>query len=128
GWVWATCGDSSDPVQIKSIEVSPDPPQAGKNMTVTAKGTLKGRLEEGAYADVVVKLGLIKLLSRRIDICEEARANNVSLQCPVEDGEHEVTHTVELPREIPPAKFNVHLNAFTAEDADLMCLDLSIDF
>lgn len=52
----------------------------------------------------------------------------MSLQCPVEDGEHEVTHTVELPREIPPAKFNVHLNAFTAEDADLMCLDLSIDF
>jgi hypothetical protein len=85
-------------------------------------------VQEGAYADVVVKLGLIKLLSRRIDICEEARANNVSLQCPVEDGEHEVTHTVELPREIPPAKFNVHLNAFTAEDADLMCLDLSIDF
>lgn len=27
-------GDSSDPIQVKSIEVSPDPPKPGQNMTV----------------------------------------------------------------------------------------------
>ena len=29
-------------------------------------------LQEGAYADVTVKLGLIKLLQKRFDLCEEA--------------------------------------------------------
>jgi hypothetical protein len=28
--------------------------------------------QDGAYADVVVKLGLIKLLQKRFDLCEEA--------------------------------------------------------
>lgn len=28
-------------------------------------------MQEGSYADVVVKLGLIKLLTKRFDICEE---------------------------------------------------------
>jgi hypothetical protein len=28
--------------------------------------------QEGAYADVTVKLGLIKLLQKRFDVCEEA--------------------------------------------------------
>jgi hypothetical protein len=29
-------------------------------------------LQDGAYADIVVKMGLIKLLSKRFDLCEEA--------------------------------------------------------
>ena len=29
-------------------------------------------MQEGAYADVVVKLGRIKLLQKRFDVCEEA--------------------------------------------------------
>jgi len=28
--------------------------------------------QDGAYADVTVKLGLIKLLQKQFDICEEA--------------------------------------------------------
>lgn len=28
-------------------------------------------MQQGAYADVVVKLGLVKLLTKRFDICEE---------------------------------------------------------
>lgn len=28
--------------------------------------------QEGAYADVTVKLGLVKLLQKRFDVCEEA--------------------------------------------------------
>lgn len=28
--------------------------------------------QEGAYADVTVKLGLIKLIQKRFDVCEEA--------------------------------------------------------
>ncbi|CAO1629793.1 unnamed protein product [Sympodiomycopsis kandeliae] len=128
GWIWSTCGQDDDLITVEKIAVSPDPPVPGKNLTVTAKGIVKGAIEEGAWADVTVKIGLIKLLSRRFDICEEAQKNNVSVQCPVQPGEYEITQVVELPREIPPAKFNVHVNAFGAQEEDLTCLDLAIDF
>lgn len=38
-----------------------------------------GLIQEGAYADVVVKLGLVKLLTKTFDICEEAY-----VICPVQ--------------------------------------------
>ncbi|CAO1618894.1 unnamed protein product [Parajaminaea phylloscopi] len=128
GWVWSSCGQPSDAVEVQSIEVSPDPPVPGQNLTVKAKGIVKSRIEEGSIADVTVKIGLIKLLSKQFDICEEARNNDVAVKCPVQPGEYEITQVVALPREIPPAKFNVHVNAIGAKDEDLTCLDIAIDF
>lgn len=95
---------------------------------LTALAFVLGRSQEGSIADVTVKIGLIKLLQNQFDICKEARNNDVALQCPVEPGEYAITQVVALPREIPPAKFNVHINAIGAKDEDLTCLDLAIDF
>lgn len=41
GWAWSDCGLPDDAVSVQSIEVSPDPPVPGQNMTVTARGTVK---------------------------------------------------------------------------------------
>lgn len=79
--------------------------------------------QEGAYVEVIVKLGLIKLLTKRFDFCEEAyvrislftidlltfhllhsRNANSSVQCPVQPGPYEVQHTVALPKEVPRGK------------------------
>lgn len=80
------------------------------------------RFQEGAYADVSVKLGLIKILQKQFDLCQEAyvsvifimsemptlislrRNANTSVQCPVEKGAYKVVHTVTLPKEIPQGK------------------------
>ncbi|KAI0280649.1 hypothetical protein BGY98DRAFT_312792 [Russula aff. rugulosa BPL654] len=72
GWSWTDCGFPTDAIQIESISVSPDPPQPGQNLTVTVQASAQEEVEEGAYADVEVKLGLIKLLHKRFDLCEEA--------------------------------------------------------
>ncbi|KAG6820105.1 hypothetical protein H0H93_005252 [Arthromyces matolae] len=144
-WSWTNCGwfDSQTPsifmlksctgnpedvILIEDIQVSPDPPQPGKDLTVTVKGVATSTIEEGAYADVTVKLGLIKLLVKQFDVCEEARKANATIQCPVERGAYTVTQTVALPREIPRAKFAVHVQGYTAEDDDMLCLDLNVDF
>ncbi|KDN41450.1 hypothetical protein RSAG8_07400, partial [Rhizoctonia solani AG-8 WAC10335] len=121
-------GLPSDGVHIKSIEVTPDPPKPGQDLTVKIIAKSDQPIEEGAYADVTVKLGLIKLLNKRFDICEEARNANATIQCPVEAGDHEVVQTVALPREIPRAKFKVAVRGYSADDEDLVCVDLSVDF
>ncbi|KAG8688404.1 Phosphatidylglycerol/phosphatidylinositol transfer protein [Ceratobasidium sp. 394] len=127
-WKWTDCGSPDDIVHIKSIEVSPDPPQPGKDLTVTAIGVADKEIEDGAYADVTVKLGLIKLLKKQFDICEEARSANATIQCPIGAGDHKVVQTVALPKEIPRAKFNVEARGYSADDEDLMCVKIEIDF
>ncbi|KAA1468191.1 hypothetical protein DENSPDRAFT_793937 [Dentipellis sp. KUC8613] len=127
-WAWESCGLESDVIQIDSIQVSPDPPKPGKNLTVTVTASASERVEEGAYADVTVKLGLIKLLQKSFDLCEEARKANATIQCPIEEGKYTVVQTVELPKEIPQAKFRVSAVGYTVDDDNLFCVDLVVDF
>ncbi|KAJ6503436.1 ML domain-containing protein [Mycena vitilis] len=128
GWQYVDCGLPSNPVQIDSIELFPDPPLPGHDLTVTVKALVTDVIEEGASADVVVKLGLIKLLQKTFDVCEEARNANATIACPVEPGLHTVVQTVALPKEIPKAKFVVLVRGFTVAEEDMLCLDLKIDF
>ncbi|KAJ3559763.1 hypothetical protein NM688_g134 [Phlebia brevispora] len=127
-WSWKDCGNPTDPVEIKSIEISPDPPKPGEDLTVTVIGEAKERIEEGAYADVTVKVGVIKILQKEFDLCEEARNAHADISCPVEKGTHKVVHTVTLPKEIPKAPFVVNVRGYTDLDDDMVCLDLNIDF
>src|SRR5579862_9381801 len=91
---------SDDLIEITNIDINPNPPQAGQNLTIDAVGILRVDLEEGAYAQFEVKYGFIKLLTGTADICEKAL--EVDLECPLRKGEIRVQKTVELPSRIPP--------------------------
>ena len=93
---------SEDLVEIKYIDLSPNPPLAGHNLTIDAMGYLKTTIEEGAYANFEVKYGFIKLLTGTADLCEKAA--EVNLKCPIEPGEVNVQKIVELPSQIPPVR------------------------
>ncbi|KAF7358737.1 hypothetical protein MSAN_01212700 [Mycena sanguinolenta] len=127
-WSYDDCGTPEDVLQLQSLEITPDPPQPGQNLTVQVKATAVQRIENGAFADVTVKLGLIKILTKRFDLCKEARNAGTSVQCPVEPGDYVVEQTVALPKEIPPAKFTVAIRAYTADENDMMCVDIKADF
>ncbi|KIY50597.1 hypothetical protein FISHEDRAFT_39003 [Fistulina hepatica ATCC 64428] len=127
-WGYVDCGLPEYPIQLESITVSPDPPKPGETLTVTVKAEVFELIEEGASADVTVKLGLVKLLQKQFDICEEARNANATVQCPIEPGNYTVVQSVDLPKEIPPAKFVVSVRGYTVDEDDLACVDLKIDF
>ncbi|KAJ7038096.1 ML domain-containing protein [Mycena alexandri] len=131
GWEYTDCGSPSNPIQIDSIELLPDPPLPGQDLTIKVKALVTETVEEGATADVVVKLGLVKLLQKKFDVCEEARNVNASVSCPVQPGPYTVEQTVALPKEIPKgehSKFVVLVRGFTVAEEDMLCLDLKIDF
>lgn len=73
---------------------------SGHELVIQANGTVKKTIRQGAYIKLVVKYGLIKLLSRDVDLCEQI--GEVDLKCPVEPGDRIISKTVDLPREIPP--------------------------
>lgn len=56
---------------LDEITISPNPPEAGANLTFTAKGTIDKTITDGAYVEVDVRYGFIKLIHQTYDICKE---------------------------------------------------------
>ncbi|KAF4126480.1 transfer protein [Geosmithia morbida] len=117
---------AKDLVEIKSVDLAPNPPRAGQELVIKAKGVIKQTIEEGAYVLLVVKYGLIRLITTKADLCKEI--GNVDLECPLEAGDLEITKTVELPAEIPPGKYTVQADVYTAEDVPITCLTATVSF
>ncbi|KAG6034930.1 hypothetical protein E4U41_006294 [Claviceps citrina] len=113
-------------IEINSVDLSPNPPAAGKQLVIKAHGSVKKTIEEGAYIDLTVKYGLIKLLSTKADLCEQM--GEVNLKCPVQPGERVITKSVDLPKEIPPGTYTVIADVFTAKDERITCLTATVRF
>jgi hypothetical protein len=73
---------------------------SGSELVIKAVGTVYETIEEGAYVNLSVKYGLIRLINTKADLCEQIK--NVDLECPIEKGVISITKSVDLPKEIPP--------------------------
>ncbi|KAI9245750.1 ML domain-containing protein [Sporodiniella umbellata] len=124
------CGSQEDLFQLESFSIEPELVKPGAEINITITGTLSTTVTEGAYADVMVKLGRILLLRKHFDICNELEKHkdDVTLQCPIQEGPIKVTQTVTLPKEIPPGAFKVFAKAHTVDDAPLACVVIDADF
>lgn len=73
---------------------------SGTTLTIKASGTLSETVDKGATVNLVVKWGVITLISQTVDLCEQIK--NVDLECPLEKGHMALTKEVKLPAHIPP--------------------------
>ncbi|KAG0284655.1 Phosphatidylglycerol/phosphatidylinositol transfer protein [Linnemannia gamsii] len=117
-----TCpgGDDTDLLTIDYVNINPNPPLKGEILTIDAKGTLADDVVEGAKIFLVVKLGLIKLLTKELDFCEESA--KIDKPCPLKAGDQYLYHEVELPKEIPPGKYIVNVKVKNPDEKQVTCL------
>ncbi|KAJ7804866.1 hypothetical protein B0H14DRAFT_3485831 [Mycena olivaceomarginata] len=95
-WEWASC--------VHLRPTPPDLPKIGRDPTVTVDLDVVETIKDDMAADVLVKVGRIKLLQTTFDICEEAqpqREHAHPILCPIELGVYQIVQTVELPKEGP---------------------------
>jgi len=116
----------SDILKLEHVNLTPNPPTAGNKLTIEAVGTLQKQLEKGAYVQLQVKYGLIRLVNTQQDLCDQV--SNVDLECPVEKGKITIVKDVELPKEIPPGTYTVFADAYTKDGDNIMCLTSTITF
>ncbi|KAI8339721.1 ML domain-containing protein [Chlamydoabsidia padenii] len=114
------CGDEDDILTIDYIRLNPDPPVKGKNLHIDFKGSLKETVEDGAYINIVVKYGLVQLLKKSFDLCEEIQ--KIDKACPLKKGPIEISRDVELPKAIPGGKYTVEAHVYTVNDDPITCL------
>ncbi|KAI9839223.1 MAG: Phosphatidylglycerol/phosphatidylinositol transfer protein [Sarea resinae] len=117
---------TDDILEIDHVNLDPNPPQAGQVLTIEASGLLHERVEEGAYVNLQVKYGLIRLINQRADLCEQVK--NVDMECPLEKGKLVVTKDVELPKEIPPGKYTVLADVYNVDNEKITCLTATVVF
>lgn len=113
-------------LNLQSVILEPNPPARGENLTIVAKGYLAEDVEAGAYVDVEVRYGFIKLIHQTFDLCEEIA--KVDLECPLKAGEHVIIKQVEVPNEVPPGKYIVNARAYTKDDEFITCLTATVEF
>ncbi|KAF2475885.1 uncharacterized protein BDR25DRAFT_253502 [Lindgomyces ingoldianus] len=121
------CQDPADDIlKIEKVDLDPNPPEAGKTLTIKASGDFKEAVEQGAKVHLQVKYGLITLINQESDLCDVI--DNVDLACPLDKGEMTLTKDVSLPKEIPPGKYTVLADVYTKDEDKITCLTASIAF
>jgi len=113
-------------LEIEKVDLQPNPPEAGKNLTIVATGTLKEPVEKGGYIVVQVKYGLITLIKQTLDLCDQVI--NVNLKCPLDKGPLKLTKEVTLPGHIPIGNYKALAHAFTKDDDEITCLEADVHF
>lgn len=113
-------------LDLKEVIIDPSPPARGKNLTFSATGFLTEDIEDGAYVEVDVRFGFIRLIHQTYDLCEQVQ--NVDLECPIKKGEQVITKEVAIPAEVPPGKYIVNARAFDKNDNLITCLTATVDF
>lgn len=121
------CSDPpTDILKIDSVDLSPNPPEAGQTLDIKATGVLKKTVENGAKIHLQVKYGLITLINQETDLCNQVK--NVDLECPLEKGPLELTKSVNLPSQIPPGMYHVMADVFTKNGDKITCLSADVSF
>lgn len=116
-------------LDIYTVVLTPNPPRRGNNLTIVANGEVLHSIEEGAYVDVEVRLGYIKLLTQTFDLCDVMEENDVEgLTCPIQPGVYDISKIVQIPNEVPPGKYTVLARAYTVDDELLTCITGEIIF
>lgn len=122
---WQSCGVESDTFQLNTFSVNPDPLVRGQKFIVSLKGSLSQAIGPQDVAKVVVKYGGFTLVNSLFNICENLNKIQPNLfPCPIPAGDFDVTHTEILPLEVPPGRYQVHIEAFSSSQfTGIICLD-----
>nr|POE54440.1 phosphatidylglycerol/phosphatidylinositol transfer protein [Quercus suber] len=116
-----------DILDLISVDLTPNPPKAGASLSITAKGKLAEKVEEGAQIHLSVKYGVITIIRQTVDLCDNA--DKVDLKCPLPKGEETtLKKDVSLPKEIPPGKYTVVADILTKDDDKITCLTATVEF
>ncbi|MGW0332193.1 ML domain-containing protein [Streptomyces sp. NPDC003011] len=138
-WSYENAGLETDAMQVGSVDVTPDPPQPGAIWTVNLRTTVREEIKEGAYLEVRVNLGLVKIMTRTYDLFAKLRGEGaddsvtLTLDPPVENGvispgEAVLTASLALASDVTRAPFTVLVAGYTADDDNLIKLKFKVSF
>lgn len=124
-WSYQVFSDESDLLKVTSFSTSPTRITPGQTIECRLQGALLEPLEDGAYAEVSIKLGRVTILQKAYDLNEILGI--LGKQLPQPEGDVDIVWHIDIAKEIPPAKFTMNLSAYTVNDDVLGNAILTLD-
>ncbi|KAJ3268718.1 Phosphatidylglycerol/phosphatidylinositol transfer protein [Terramyces sp. JEL0728] len=115
-----SCGTSADTLTVSQVTLAPYPIPAGQSIVIAASGALSSTIVAGTVVNVAVKLGLIPLINKKLDFCDEAAKVNVS--CPIAPGPQQIQLTELIPSSVPAGTFDLHITVNDPSNNEIVCL------
>lgn len=107
------CREDDDVMSVKSVNLVPDPPSKGSNVSIVIDGYLNEDILPGAYMMVSVNKGGFKLPQIKIPICDYIKSN-----CPVDVSSERIEMIFEIPKMLPSGTYDVKAVLFN-NDVDI---------
>ncbi|KAH9256963.1 hypothetical protein BASA81_004784 [Batrachochytrium salamandrivorans] len=121
GHAFTVCKNHQNLLGITALDFQPDPPRAGEDLRVTARGRSQVPVAAGSKVHLDVKVFGVVVSSQVLDVCE-------LVQCPISAGED---FDVTISQPIPfgtPTKVNamVRVRMLDATGAEQTCLESTV--
>ncbi|XP_065915015.1 putative phosphatidylglycerol/phosphatidylinositol transfer protein DDB_G0282107 [Dysidea avara] len=110
----------TDKFDVRNLALSfyPDPPERGKNVTVTLTGIVKKIITSGEV-QVVLKFNVFTIFKETYDACELALKYGHT--CPIVPGPMIVSETFEVPSELPGGTYKSTMDGTDQDDNSMIC-------
>jgi hypothetical protein len=95
----SSCGSATDLLKLDELTLTPDPPKKGSKVNIAFKGELKDTITPGAKLNIKVKWGIIQVIDKTYDFCEEAKKFGAS--CPMYTGPQSLSQSLDVPSSVP---------------------------
>ncbi|XP_065913968.1 putative phosphatidylglycerol/phosphatidylinositol transfer protein 2 [Dysidea avara] len=113
-----SCNTDKYDVTNLALSFNPDPPEKGKNVTVTLTGTVKETITDGEI-QVVLKFDMFTLIDETYEACE--LAVKYGHGCPVLPGPMVLSDTFEVPSELPGGTYKGTMDGTDQDDNPMIC-------
>ncbi|KND03377.1 uncharacterized protein SPPG_02421 [Spizellomyces punctatus DAOM BR117] len=115
------CPNTAGSLTVDSLSVTPQPLIAGKNVTITASGTVGEVITDGAKAVLTLSLGIIPVRREEINICESSA--EAGLPCPIPVGPNKISFIRTVPDAVPAGTFQMRVDATNADGKRIVCFN-----
>jgi hypothetical protein len=115
---YSICNEHENTFQLKELVLEPSVPIKGENMNIQIKGDLSRDIMFGTTVIVSVKLNVVRLMKKTIDLCKELDGK---INCPIVKGNQFYNETFKIPSEVPNGKYTVDILMLNSDNSKIFC-------
>lgn len=113
-FTWTPCDVGKVPFTPDVVQLVPDPPAAGGQVTFKIGGNAVHDVQSGSISIDVSFMGT-QIYEEVDDLCGKTA-------CPIKTGPIEISYIQDLPPIAPPGEYDVQVVARSSEGEELMCV------
>jgi C1A family cysteine protease len=121
--IWSSCSKASDHLSGLNVQVTPNPPVAGQDVTVAITGSLDETVSSGNVHITIDAFG-IKVIDKSYDLCDLASKGGV--HCPLNQGPVNIKVTEAIPKDVPHGTYQGKAVVSDQNSEEVACVNLNL--